>query len=213
MTELPALVGVGLAYVLGATPTSHWVAKYGYDVDLRRQGSGNLGSTNTYRVLGVKAAAPVMALDVAKGWLPVWLFPLIDTETAFSWTLAYGMAAVVGHVFSFWVQFHGGKGIATSAGVFMALAPWATFFAFLAWLATVTVTRIVSLGSLVAALSLPVAVALTHPPGGDALLGFTVLLTAFVFWTHRSNLRRLLRGEEMRLGRAPAPQDVQSDDA
>lgn len=205
MTELPAALCVLFAYVLGATPTSYWVGKFGYNIDLRRRGSGNLGATNTFRVLGPKAAVPVMAVDVAKGWLPVWLFPQIDNTDVFAWTLAYATAAVLGHVFSFWVRFRGGKGIATSAGAFLALAPWATLIAFLAWIAAAFTTRIVSLASLVAALTLPVAVAFTNAEGGDALLGFTVLLAAFVFWTHRANLGRLLRGEEHRFGRSKTP--------
>lgn len=196
--DLLPLLCVALSYVLGATPTSYWVGKYGFDVDLRRRGSGNLGATNTYRVLGAKAALPVMATDLGKGWLPVWLFPQIDGSVAFGWTMLYGLAAILGHVFSFWVRMRGGKGVATSAGAFLALAPWAALIAVVAWAITLTTTRIVSLASLVAALVLPIAVVLTRPPGGEALVGFTVLLTAFVFWTHRANLGRLLRGEEHR---------------
>ena len=112
-----------LAYVVGATPTSFWVGRYGYGVDLREMGSGNLGATNTFRVLGGKAALPVMVVDIAKGWLPVFLFPQVDGSAAWTWALAYGAAAIVGHVFSFWVGFRGGKGVATSGGVFLALAP------------------------------------------------------------------------------------------
>lgn len=192
-----------LAYLLGATPTSFWVGSALYGVDLREKGSGNLGATNTLRVLGWKAALPVMAVDVAKGWLPVWLFPRIDVpEAAWAWTLAYATAAILGHVFSLWVRFRGGKGVATSAGVFLALAPWALLVGMGVWLGVVLTTRIVSLGSILAALSIPLVVYLTPHEGGDALFGFTVALAVFVIWAHRSNIRRLFRGEEHRFGRS-----------
>lgn len=205
MTALLPVACVVLSYVLGATPTSYWIGKFGFGVDLRRRGSGNLGATNTFRVLGAKAALPVMVFDLAKGWLPVWLFPQIDGSTLPVLTLLYAMAAILGHVFSFWVGMRGGKGVATSAGAFIGLAPVAAVIALVAWIAAAASTRIVSLASLVAALTLPVAVALTAPPGGEALIGFSVLLTAFVFWTHRSNLGRLLRGEEHKFGSPTAP--------
>lgn len=191
-----------LAYLMGATPTSFWVGRALHGVDLREKGSGNLGATNTLRVLGWKAALPVMVVDVAKGWLPVWLFPRIDVpEAAWAWTLAYATAAILGHVFSIWVRFRGGKGVATSAGVFLALAPWALLAGIGIWLGVVLTTRIVSLGSILAALSIPVVVYLMPHEGGDALVGFTVALAVFVIWAHRSNIRRLFRGEEHRFGR------------
>jgi glycerol-3-phosphate acyltransferase PlsY len=201
-----------LSYLAGAVPTSLWVGKGVYGVDLRLTGSGNLGATNTLRTLGWRAALPVMVLDVVKGWLPVWLFPrlLATPELApdLGWTLAFGAAAVLGHVFSVWARFRGGKGVATSAGVFLALAPWATLVAFVVFFGVALATRIVSLGSLAAAATLPFAVMLTPHVGGNALVAFTVALAAFVIWAHRSNLRRLLRGEENRFagsrGRAAA---------
>ncbi len=195
------LLLVPLAYLLGATPTSFWVGRAIYGVDLREEGSGNLGATNTFRVLGWKAALPVMVVDVTKGWLPVWLFPKVDGAQAWSWALAYGAAAILGHVFSAWVRFRGGKGVATSAGVFLGLAPWGVLIAFAVWLVTVLVTRIVSLASILAALAIPVAVAMTPHQGGNALLAFTLALALFVLWAHRANVGRLLRGEEHRFGR------------
>ncbi|MEZ4414651.1 MAG: glycerol-3-phosphate 1-O-acyltransferase PlsY [Gemmatimonadota bacterium] len=193
-----------LAYVVGATPTSFWVGK-AKGIDLRTRGSGNLGATNAFRVLGWRAALPVIVVDVFKGWLPAWVFPRLDGDAAWGWVLAYGGAAIVGHMFSFWVRFRGGKGVATSGGVFIALAPLAALVGFVVWALTVVLTRFVSVGSIAAALALPIAIALTAPPGGRALLGFTSGLAAFVIWAHRSNVGRLLRGEEPRIGRrAPA---------
>jgi acyl phosphate:glycerol-3-phosphate acyltransferase len=195
-----------LAYLLGATPTGLWVGKRFHGVDLRTVGSGNLGATNTFRILGWKAALPVMGVDVLKGWIPTWLFPRIDFEGAvWGWALAYGAAAILGHVYSVWVRFRGGKGVATSGGVFLALAPWAVLAAAAAWVVAVAITRVVSIGSVLAAVVLPFAVAFTPHQGGAALTWFSVGLAFFVIGAHRANLSRLLRGEEHRFGRAGDP--------
>lgn len=188
-----------LSYLVGATPTSYLVGKALHGVDLREHGSGNLGATNAFRVLGWRSALPVMLVDVAKGFVPAALFPRL-AGAGLSWTLAFGAAAICGHMFSVWVHFRGGKGVATSAGVFLALAPGAVGAAAVVWALVVAATRYVSLGSIVAALALPVFVALSDPEGGRGLVGFTVALAAAVVWAHRSNLRRLLKGEESRIG-------------
>ena len=188
---------LALAYGAGATPTSFWLGKAVYGADLRTKGSGNLGGTNTFRVLGWKAAVPVTLVDIGKGWLPVWYFPQIQSEAAPStWALAYGAAAVLGHAFSFWVRFKGGKGIATSFGVLLALAPVAVMICLAVWIGAVSVTRIVSVGSVGAALTLPVVTYLLPDREGSAMVWFAVALCAFVVWAHRSNIKRLLRGEE-----------------
>lgn len=186
------------AYLVGATPTSYLAGRLVRGIDLREHGSGNLGATNAFRVLGWKAALPVMIVDVAKGWVPTLFFPLWDGAPA-GWALAYGAAAIVGHVFSIYVGFRGGKGVATSAGVFLALAPWAVLIGFIVWGVTVTLTRIVSLSSILAALVLPVAVFVTNEPAIE--LALSVVLAAFVIYAHRGNIRRLRRGEEARFGR------------
>ncbi len=193
-----------LSYVLGATPTSLWVGRALHGVDLREVGSGNLGATNTFRVLGPGAATPVMVVDVLKGYLPVVLFPPLVGLEGSSWALAFGAAAILGHVFSFWVGFRGGKGVATSAGAFLALAPAPLLITVGVWAALVFTTRIVSVASITAALLLPGLVLLLPTPRqeGDALVVFTALLGAFVIWAHRANIRRLLRGEESRFVRS-----------
>jgi glycerol-3-phosphate acyltransferase PlsY len=198
---------LALSYLLGATPTSYWVGRVFHDVDLREHGSGNLGATNTLRVLGWKSAVPVIVVDVGKGFVPVWFFPGI-VGASVGWTLAFGAAAIVGHMFSLWVGFRGGKGVATSAGVFLALAPWAVLGGFVVWLVLALATRYVSVASMGAAVALPILVAVLPTRMGPGLLGFTIALAAFVVWAHRSNLRRLVRGEENRFGRErPARED------
>lgn len=193
---------LALSYLLGATPTSYWVGKLFHGVDLRKQGSGNLGATNTFRVLGWKWALPVLLVDVAKGFVPVWFFPRL-CGASFAWTLAFGGAAILGHMFSLWVRFRGGKGVGTSAGVFLGLAPWAVLGAFGVWLTLALLTRYVSVASLGAAVALPFFVAFTPHAGGRALVGFTVGLAVVVVWAHRTNLGRLARGQENRFGQAP----------
>lgn len=193
---------LALSYLLGATPTSYWVGRTLYGVDLRQVGSGNLGATNTFRVLGWRAALPVMVVDVAKGWLPAWAFQQIDGSPVWAWAVAYGAAAIIGHVFSVWVRFKGGKGIATSAGVYLALAPLFVLLALAVWLVAVFTTRIVSLGSILAALTVAVAAFLVPHQGGVVLEGFTIALAAFVIWAHRANIGRLLRGEELAFRRS-----------
>jgi len=190
-----------LAYVIGATPTSFWVGRIFFGVDLRTKGSGNLGATNTFRVLGWKAALPVALMDVLKGWFPVWFFPQRDHSAIWEWTLAYAAAAILGHVFSFWVRFKGGKGIATSAGAFLALSPWGVLSALVVWVGVTFSTRMVSAGSLAAAAVLPVALLFLPHKGGTTLILFTTALAVFVFWAHRTNIRRLLKGEEHRFGK------------
>jgi len=191
-----------LAYLLGATPTSLWVGKVFHGVDLRTRGSGNLGATNTFRILGWKAAVPVLVFDMFKGWLPAAFFGTWAGVESFGWTLGFGAAAIVGHVFSVWAGFRGGKGVATSGGVFLALAPWAVLVALVVFFSLALTTRYVSLGSIAAAVVVPVVVLLTPHEGGDALVYFSVALATFVIWAHRSNIGRLIRGEENRFGRS-----------
>lgn len=199
---------LALAYLLGATPTSYWVGKAVHGIDLREHGSGNLGATNAFRILGWKSAVPVIVVDVAKGFLPVWLFPTL-VDASFEWTLAYGAAAIFGHMFSLWVGFKGGKGVATSAGVFVALAPWAVLGAFGVWCVLALGSRYVSLGSIGAAASLPVLAYFTPHQGGTGFLIFSAALAVFVIWAHRSNIGRLLRGEENRFGRRAKEPEVE----
>lgn len=182
------------AYLIGAFPTSYMVGKLTRGIDLREHGSGNLGATNTYRVLGRRAAIPVFITDIFKGWLPTALFPLWDGSPVAELAIAYGAAAIVGHVFSIYVGFKGGKGVATSAGVFLALAPLAVLVGIVLWAAIVYVTGYVSLGSIAAAVTVPVLVYLLR--GTDAVFWLSLALGAFVVYSHRANIRRLLRGEE-----------------
>lgn len=196
---------LGLAYLVGSVPTSLWVGKGFFGVDLREKGSGNLGATNTFRVLGWRAALPVAVIDMIKGWLPVTAFAGWAGVADFRWVLAFGAAAIMGHVFSLFARFRGGKGVATSAGVFFGLAPIAAGVCLALFVVLVRVTRIVSVGSLAAAVALPVTISVTPHRGGSTLVGFSLALSAFVIWSHRANIGRLRRGEENRFGSRTAP--------
>jgi glycerol-3-phosphate acyltransferase PlsY len=193
----PALLLLA-AYLLGAFPTSFLVAKL-RGVDLRKVGSGNLGATNAFRVLGWKAAMPVFLVDLLKGWFPTFFFPRWDGSPVAELALGYGAAAIVGHVFSIYVRFKGGKGVATSAGVLFALAPMAVGVALVLWSTLVYLTGYVSLASIVSALIVPIVIALVQGPGPILWLGSALAL--FVVFAHRANIKRLLRGEEHRFRR------------
>jgi acyl phosphate:glycerol-3-phosphate acyltransferase len=186
------------AYLLGSIPSSYLAGLWMRGIDLREHGSGNLGATNTFRVFGPRIAVPVVAIDILKGFAPSALFQQWDGQGAWTWSLAYGGAAILGHVFSIYMRFRGGKGVATAAGVFLALAPVAVASAFVAWVAVVAISRMVSLASLGAAVVLIAALLVTENPVPVQLLG--VAVAVFVVFAHRTNIVRIARGEEYRFG-------------
>ncbi|HEV2131480.1 MAG TPA: glycerol-3-phosphate 1-O-acyltransferase PlsY, partial [Longimicrobiaceae bacterium] len=182
------------SYLLGSIPSSYLAGRWARGIDLREHGSGNLGATNTFRVLGARAAVPVMLFDVFKGFAPVWFFPLWDGDARWTWALAYGAAAIIGHIFSIYMRFRGGKGVATAAGVFLALAPTAVGVAALVWAVAVGLFRMVSLASLAAAVTLILMLLAVERRTPVLVLGIAV--SAFVIFAHRANIGRILRGEE-----------------
>jgi len=191
------------SYLVGAIPTSYLVSRLVAGIDLREHGSGNLGATNLYRVLGWKYALPVALFDIAKGAVPVLCFaPLVSDSKLFA--LACGVAAIVGHVFSVFVRFKGGKGVATAAGVMLGLTPAALGIAALVWVLLVALTGYVSLGSIAAAAVFPLAVYLLERPARAELIWIDAAVAAGVIFLHRRNIQRLLRGTENRFRRSPA---------
>ena len=193
------------SYLLGAVPTSYIAGRLLRGIDLREHGSRNLGATNLYRVLGWRVAVPVGLFDMAKGLVPVLLFaPRVSTSQTFA--LVCGLTAVLGHVFSIFVGFKGGKGVATAAGVMLGLTPAALLIALGVWIAVVALTGYVSLGSIVAAAVFPILVRLIDPPEQPEILWLDVAAAAGIIWLHRANIGRLLRGTENRFGRRAAPQ-------
>jgi glycerol-3-phosphate acyltransferase PlsY len=189
----PALLIIA-AYLLGSLPFGYAAGRLAR-VDLRATGSGNTGATNVYRSLGLWGAVPVILLDVLKGFLPAWLFPMWDGEAWPYLAIVYGIAAVAGHVWSVFLRLRGGKGVATAAGVMLALAPIAAAIAMLVWVGLVFITGFVSVASLIAAALVPVLAYFEDAP--IETIVFSLGIASFVWWTHRSNLVRLVRGEEL----------------
>jgi glycerol-3-phosphate acyltransferase PlsY len=161
---------------------------------LREHGSKNLGATNVYRILGWKYAIPVALIDIAKGAVPV----LLARNSPYAWLpVAVGAAAVLGHMFSPYVSFKGGKGVATAAGMFLALAPVAVLLAIAIWGICLWLTGYVSLSSIIAVLSVPLSVALLQPHSSSVFWA-SIVLVALIIFAHRRNIRRLLDGTENR---------------
>lgn len=207
--SVAAVAAVVASYLLGAIPTSYWVVRVAKGADLRTLGSGNLGATNLYRVMGWKYAIPVGIFDTLKGAVPVWWFaPLAGLGELGAALL--GVTAVLGHVFSMFVGFRGGKGVATGGGVILGLAPWAFVVTLVLWIVVVRLSGYVSLGSVVSALALSPAIVLLHPERSRELVLVVAALGLLVVWLHRANLRRLLAGTENRFGRRAAPREEES---
>ena len=198
------------AYLLGSIPTGFLVAK-AKGIDIRTVGSGNIGATNAMRVLGKPAGIFVLLMDALKGfaacsWLVVLLFPVVygdpgripnadELERA---CIIAGIFAVLGHNYTCWLKFKGGKGIATSAGVYLALAPWALLIAVAVFVLVLLATRYVSVGSIAAAIALAAAVWILPPH--NLLLGIvTTVLGILAIYKHKGNIQRLVAGTENRL--------------
>lgn len=193
---MSAVLWLLAAYLLGSMPTSYIAGRLARGIDLREHGSRNLGATNVYRVLGWSWAIPVGLVDVLKGAVPASLFARWSGGPA--WLApALGAAAVVGHMFSPFVGFKGGKGVATACGMFLALAPVAILIAVPVWAAGLWLTGYVSVASLVAAGTFPVWVRLTQPQAPETFWA-AVILALLIFIAHRANVRRLLAGTENR---------------
>ncbi len=210
MTVIASLVA---AYLLGAIPFSLVIGQRVKGIDLREHGSGNLGATNVYRNLGKGWGGTCLLLDAAKGVAAVLLMTLVVGAiprgealplhlTGDVWRILAGAAAILGHSFSPFVRFKGGKGIATTFGVFLILEPLAVLLAFAVFLAVFLATRIVSLGSLCAAAVFPWAVLIFELRSRSVsvtLIVFSAIIAALVIWRHRANIRRLRAGTEQKL--------------
>ena len=200
---MSAVLWIVGAYLTGAIPTSYLAGKLGRGVDLRAMGSKNLGATNVLRVFGWRYAVPVGLFDIAKGTAPVALVQ--RWSNAAPWLpVVVGAAAVAGHVFSPYVRFKGGKGVATAAGVFLALAPLAIAISIGIWLGALWLSGYVSVASLTAVGLFPVWARLTRP---DAPYTFWagVAVALLIVVSHRANIRRLVAGTESRFGRERTP--------
>lgn len=194
-------------YLLGSLPFALWIAR-ARGVDILKVGSGNPGMTNVWRTLGWKPALPVALLDALKGAAAAWLGFLITGSPL--WALLAGLAAVLGHSFSFWIRFKGGKSVLTAFGVFLYLSPLASLAALAVWALVMFLFRYISLASIIAAAALPVLVAIEARGGRAATFATPAFWAAvpvglFIIIRHRANIGRLLRGEEPKFrGKAKA---------
>jgi len=193
-----------MCYLIGSVPFAYIVVKIIKGVDIRRCGSKNCGATNVARVCSFKAGLVVFFLDFLKGFLPVFLlnylkFKQIITSNNYELVLCLcALSIILGHIFTIFLNFKGGKGVATSAGVFLALSPLAMLAALIVFLLVVIFTRYISLGSILAAITLPLSYYFIYGKANVYVFSFTVIIAVVVILKHRSNIKRLIKGEENR---------------
>jgi acyl phosphate:glycerol-3-phosphate acyltransferase len=192
-----------LFYLVGSIPTGYLMGRV-RGLDIRRHGSGNIGATNVWRVMGRTWGLAAFACDFLKGFLVLFLVRRIEFHHDHSWNVSLllvvcALAVVIGHNYTPWLGFRGGKGIATSAGILAALMPWALLVVFTLWLVLVLITRTVSIGSIAAALALPPA-AFFFYRGDWIYFGLSIAAAIMAIWRHSANIKRLLAGAEPKLG-------------
>lgn len=201
MNELLLIV---LAYLIGSVPTSVWVGRYFFNIDIRDYGSGNAGATNTYRVLGPKWGTIVMVTDMVKGIVAVklaFLLPeYVDSDIRLvNLQVGLGLAAVVGHIFPIWADFRGGKGVATLFGLVLGISPITALSCSGVFLFVLYLTRFVSLSSILASVAFPVFILIVFNVENDMYRVFAIAVALMVILTHQKNIGRLLRGSESKV--------------
>ena len=201
MTILALSISLILTYLIGSVPFAYIYGKIFRKIDIREHGSGNVGATNVLRVFGTKAGIIVLLLDIIKGYLPVLIICLLYPLTQWQPVLI-GIFAILGHTFTIFLNFKGGRGVATSAGVFLALSPLSISVAILIFILVVSITKYVSLGSMIAAVFLLI----THTvffvlceSANPYVFYFTVILCLFIIYKHKPNIIRLVKGSENKI--------------
>lgn len=190
------------AYLLGSIPSAVWIGKRFYGIDVREHGSRNAGATNTLRVLGRRAAMPVLLLDMAKGFAAVMLYhlsPYKGTEFEFYLKLILVVAVVVGHIFPLFAGFKGGKGVATIGGALLGMYPPAILLCLLTFLVILAISHYVSLSSMIAGAMFPVYMVLVFGETDPPMIIFGCVVAIALIITHRRNIKRLLNGTESKI--------------
>jgi acyl phosphate:glycerol-3-phosphate acyltransferase len=192
-----------IAYLLGSIPSSVWIGKRFYGVDIREHGSGNAGFTNTLRVLGWRAGLPVFLMDILKGYLAVTLLRAFNvyipgTADFINFQLILGASAVLGHIFPVYVGFRGGKGVATLLGLLLAIQPQPTLICIGIFVLVFLTTRYVSLSSMIAGISFPILIIFVFQTTISSLVIFSMIVSILLLLTHQKNIERLLNREESR---------------
>ncbi|MBX7109822.1 MAG: glycerol-3-phosphate 1-O-acyltransferase PlsY [Chitinophagales bacterium] len=198
------IIAFVLAYLIGAIPFSVWTGLLFYGKDVRKYGSGNAGATNTFRVLGTQAGIIVLFLDIVKGSIAVSLAYYLggipfDSDNFIFYELALGITAAVGHIFPVYLRFKGGKGVATLFGVGISVFPVAALACVMVFIIIFLLTRYVSLGSILAAITFPVVIIFYGHVRQWPVLAFAIAIPCIILYTHRLNIRRLLKGEEHKI--------------
>jgi glycerol-3-phosphate acyltransferase PlsY len=204
MALAPLLVGIFLAYVLGSVPTAVWFGKMMYGIDVREHGSGNPGATNTFRVLGKRAGTIVMLADIIKGMLATSVavlllrLNLIEEQNLVTFKLIFGVVAVFGHIFSLFLNFKGGKGVATLLGMMIAIHYEVALLCVVVFLISLLITKYVSLSSMISALAFPTFLLFVprFKTSEPLLIIFGFFLFIIIVWTHNKNIKRIAEGEE-----------------
>ncbi len=201
MNELLLII---LAYLIGSIPTSVWVSRHFFDIDIRDYGSGNAGATNTYRVLGPKWGTFVMLTDMLKGMMAVKLALLLpeyaDSEINLqNLQTGLGLAAVIGHIFPIWAEFRGGKGVATLFGLVLGISPWTALSCVGIFILVFYLTRFVSLSSILASIAFPVFILVIFNVDNPLYRIFAISVALMVLLTHQKNIGRLLKGSESKV--------------
>lgn len=185
-----------ISYLIGSIPTAYLVVKLVKGVDIREVGSGNVGATNAGRVLGFYGFLIVFLIDMLKGFLPVYIAKTIYGDVFIIYLVA--LATIFGHTFTIFLNFKGGKGVATGVGIYLALSPYNLLYAFIAFIVVVALFRMVSLGSIIAACVLAILIWVNE--ASIILKIFTTVLAIFVIYKHRENIKRILNGTEKKIG-------------
>ena len=193
-----------LAYLIGSIPSSVWVSKYFFGIDIRDYGSGNAGATNTFRVLGSRWGTIVMIADVLKGVAATSLYILLPYYMTSEWDrtnfmVGLGLAAVLGHIFPLWADFRGGKGVATLFGMILAIQPLVAVCCVGVFLLVLYLTRFVSLSSILASIAFAVFILIIFNEKEPLYRAFAIAVALLVLLTHQKNITRLLRGSESKV--------------
>ncbi len=206
LTYYCAVSMILIAYLLGSIPNAVWIGKKYYGIDIREHGSKNAGTTNMLRVLGRRAALPVFALDVLKGFVAVALLGLLKYDDNISdiWLINLKIiavfAAVLGHIFPVFAHFKGGKGVATLVGAVLGIHPITVLLCFGVWFIILMITHYVSLASMIAGCCFPAFVLLSPKINHSVpLIIFSFVIAALLIWTHRKNIERLKKGTESKI--------------
>ncbi len=188
-----------LSYFIGAIPSSVWIGKRFYNLDVREHGSGNAGATNTFRVIGKKAGVVVLLVDIMKAWFATVVLSTMAGDKSIDYMLALGLVAVLGHVFPIYIGFRGGKGIASLLGVIIAIHPLASLYSIIVFITTLLISRFVSLSSILAACAFPVLIIIYFQSTNRSLIIFSLMVAVLVIFTHKKNIERLFNKEESKV--------------